>query len=477
MNSSVEIPKQFKPSLMDRFYMHVAKRAAVSEFVSRNDDFSSAFQLLDRLNDSDTDSTESEHSDRFARLRKLRKMFKGEARLGNEVVGSVTGFHAALQFGQGIVVTDNGLEEGAGPDGEDRHSDEFEAWQEFMDVNDYSEHRLIRLAVSGELDGQILLRLMPDEKVNTVRAWTVPLLNTRYRVEFSNPWEASRAILFEDDTKRDTEELLPHEFVFTRFRGVEDGTYGIPRGMRVIERFESLSAGIEDWRKINRIYASPTPVFSAKDNAGMQRMKTQINGMNWKIGKAFLKLVDDAFELIGLTGSEHESLRSEIVMNAQLISAATGVPVHHLGFPELMSNRSVADSDMEPALKEAELAHVQYVGFFEELKEKVFAMLNVMHGRRASNAYDPDMIEIGFPSARKGDIGDSIKAWLPARVAGEISRETFHTKIGLDPAEEAKRLEDEAVDVDEDEAAEEERILRILDDAADDEAGDDRAVA
>lgn len=437
----IQVGDEYRPSFVDRLIFRIgAAIAARIEEVGPavNTDFASSWKLFDRIGDADYDSTELENRNRWSKLRDLRKMYKGEAKRGNQCAGSITDFHAALQFGMGIRSKDLGTDNPENP------SESMAAWDEFLDLNDLDEEGLIDLGVAGELDGQVLMRFQADETVNSVRAWIVPLLATHYQVEYRNPWEPARAVLFPDDHDGRRQELNPAEFAFVRFRGVKDGTYGIPRALRVIEEMEGLHDAIRDWRKINRIFTSPTPIFKAKDTEGLKRIKAAINGMNWKIGMAFAMLAEDDFSLVGMDSGTVDSLEKEIVKLAQFISGATNVPVHYLGFPELMSNRSVADSDMEPALQATVKTHKQWIGFFEEMKVKVFGMLNVMHGRLASNAYDPDDVEVQFPMARKGSEIESLNAWLPAVIAKKVSLQTFHTKVGLDPDDEEVALSKEA---------------------------------
>jgi len=467
----VDIPGEFKPTLSERFWIWAgSKTSARVDELATNTSYADSFKLFDRIGDVDHDETEIDNATRWSRLSTLRKMYKGESKRGNQLAGAITDFHAALQFGQGIRLKDEAS------DDPDKPSPAFEAFREFMDVNDLSDEGLIDLGVSGELDGQVLLRLQPDPIINQVRAWTIPLLRTRYEVRWktNEPWTPSVAVLNPGDAQGNEEKLEKHEFVFVRFRCVKDGTYGIARVLRVLDEMEDLHEAIRDWRKINRIFASPTPVFLGKDAQAMARIKTAIVSINWKIGKAFIGMAGDEFKLVGLAGGEHASLKDEIVSHAQTISGATNVPVHYLGYPELMSNRSVADSDMEPALKATEKALKQWSGFFTETKEKVFNMLNVLHGRGASGAYNPDDVSVKFPSVRKGNIIESIKAWLPVRVSKQISHATFLEKIGIDdPEAEMQSIEREVDEFGEMEGEDESeaRILAVASQAIDREDG------
>lgn len=462
----------FEPSWFDKIlfrfdrYLGGRAQAARVEEYAVNTLYGDSYGLTERLGDPDK-TEQVQARNRWTRLEDLRKMYKGEAKKGNQVVGSITDFHAALQGGLGLRHKDKGSDDPEKP------SPEMEFWTDFLKVNGLDNQGIVDLAVCGELDGQILMRyeedLTLDEGHGQVRAWVVPLIETRYAVVYDRYGQPVQAVLYpEGFGNKNEERVFDTSFSFVRFRGIKNGRYGIARTIRVIVELEGLDDAIMDWRKINRIYASPTPIFKAKDVEGIKRIKAAILGMNWKVGKAFVMLNDDDFLLVGPPTASTDALEKEITRLAQVISGATNVPVHYLGYPELMSNRSVADSDMEPSLKATEKAHGQLVEFIQDMKEKAFAIGSLIHG----TTYDPDKVETRFPAVRKGNIEEALKSWLPAAVAKAadgrplISRRTFQTKVGIeDPEEEERQIDLEMEDV-EDVADDEQeaRVLKLADD-------------
>lgn len=437
----------------DRVQMWAFGRlAGLSELTNTN--YAGSAGLLRRAGDEDvTESTG--RRDRWKNIQLLREMYKGEAKVGNEYVGMITDFHAALQFGQGLrtTVADPRTQQG-------ESTPEVEVWKSFLEFNNFTGEGGIDLGVCGELDGQVLIRIQPDEKANNVRAWVVPLLETRYKIEYKNPWEASR-VLLHPNTK-DQQEIPPEEFVFIRLRGISNGSYGIPTCARALADVEGLTLAKQDLRKINRIFGSPTPFFQGKGEAAVRRIKTDILGMNWKIGKAFVAESEDKFSLVTLPAGSLETILKEIILRAQGISGTVAIPVHFFGFPDLMSNRAVAESDFEPSIIHGGKAQKRFMGGFEELEVKVLAMLSRLHGR----TYDAEKVKTEFPPPRR-NLKDAVETWLPVRVAGEITRKTFLTNIGhADPDQEIADLEDEATaqrQANPDIRGQEDRITGIVD--------------
>ena len=396
--------------------------------------------------------------DRWANIQKLRRMYKGENDWGNQHMGNITDFNSSMQFAQGIRVKPS-PRWAAEHESKDKPP-ELEVWQDFLDFNNLNEEGGIDLGVSGELDGQLLLTWAEDPRAQNVRLWTVPLLETKYKVEFEHLWQPSRALLYPGTDKE--QELDYEECVFIRLRGVSNGTYGIPTCARVVTDIEDLDKAGTDLRKINKLFASPTPVFTAKNEQGVDRIWAEIKAINWKIGKALVLAEGDKYELIGPESSSIENLLKEVEMRLKLVSGGTSVPVHFLGYPDLMSNRAVAGLDMKPSVVFAGKGQKRFAGGFDELATKVLPTLEQMHGK----VYDPDNITHTFP-APAGDVEGLVAAWLPARLAKQISHETFLLKVGIDDPDEeldmiATELEAEGAPEEDDEAAvTKDRVLTI----------------
>ena len=433
-------------------------------------DVSGGFRFLRNIGQTDkTERTAKTKRGRLPAVETLRLMYKGENDWGNQLTGVITDFNASMQWGNGVRVKPS-TRWLADRSGQDNTPDppELQPWQDFLDFNDLNDEGGIDLGVSGELDGQALLTWERDERERNVRMWTVPLLETKYQVEYERLWQPSKAILNPGD--EDEQPLKPGEFVFAKLRALGNGTYGVPTCKRIIDDIIDLDKARTDFRKINNLFASPTPLFKAGGEDGIDRIWDTIKATNWRIGKAFILMADDSFELVTLDPAAVDSLLKEIVMLLQLISAASSVPVHFLGHPDLMSNRAVAQEDMKPSVIFAGKAQKRFVGTLNELAEKVLPMLSQVHGTQ----YDARNITHSFPHPAS-DVEGTLAAWLPARLAKQISHETFLNKVGIDDADgEMQKLLDEiaAQGVPEDDLeaqAAEGRVLEVIQRASESE--------
>lgn len=374
------------------------------------------------------DSTEEWNWNRFERLKSIRRMYRGEAEWGCIPCSSVVNFNRAFQMAQGLLVLAEDKKAAAS---------ELEVVQDFLDYNDLSEERALDLAVEAELNGQVLFRWAWDEKDQQVRLWTVPLIETRYRVEYANAVQLSRVVLSQDG--RDQQPIPGDEVVFAKFRSTSNCPYGVPTPMPCRDQMQDMSKAIKDLRQINHLFSSPTPLFLVEESR-IKGVQETIARTNWKIGQSFVLAVGESHSLVECTGAGSEYLIKEIQTLSQLISAVTDVPVQFLGYPDLLSNRSTSEDLFEGPVKRAQADQQVWMGAFEELLTKILPLYNQHLGM----SLDPAAVAIGFPPIREGNVKDIIAAWSMVRATRDISSRTYLELIGIDdPDEEIRRLAEE----------------------------------
>tara|TARA_Y100000310_G_scaffold331632_1_gene405553 strand:+ start:15843 stop:17252 length:1410 start_codon:yes stop_codon:yes gene_type:complete len=381
----------------------------------------------------DSDSTErSKTIGRLDRIAEIRKMYKGEAQWGNIPCSSVIQFNGTFQMANGLIAlptTDDG-----------QASEEVAVAQDFIDFNNLNEEMGLMLASEGELSGQVLLRWRWDRDIEMVKTYLVPLLETKYVVAYKEGdyTQVDHVVLYPDT---ELEERVPgHQVVFIKFRGIINGSYGVPTPMPCLEEMQDIDKARQDLRKVNHLFAFPTPIFTAANEQRVGKINTIINALNWKIGKALVLQESESLKYAEIMGTGSKELREEITMLIQHISSVTDVPVHFLGHPELLSNRSTSDSMFEGPVKRAMATQRAWMGGLEELLVKVFGMYNM----QATKTLDPSLVAIGFPPIRTGNVKDVLGAWLPLKVSKNISQRTFLEKIGVEnPEEEIQRLAQE----------------------------------
>ncbi|MFA5350895.1 MAG: LAGLIDADG family homing endonuclease, partial [Candidatus Omnitrophota bacterium] len=284
-------------------------------------------------------------------INELCKKYEGTADWGVLQVGNIVDIRSAFIIGQGMK-----------PISEKKDSREFEFIQEFIRYNDLDEELPQELAKEAELEGRVLVRLIPNKEKKQIDVRFVSYNTTGYKVICAEgDYKKYEKVKYRDSSSSDDSGysgenvtmgdkdvvLDASEFVYKKFSGrITKVNDVMPKVAKVLTQCENLDKAMYDWRRINGLFASPTPVIKCEDVASAQAISDKIKTINWKIGKLLI-LAKAEYTLVGADVAGATALEKEIIANAKIISGATGVPVHFLGYPELMSNRAVSCYDEE----------------------------------------------------------------------------------------------------------------------------------
>lgn len=350
---------------------------------------------------------------------------------GGGILANIIDVRAAFISGQGIkAIAKEGM----------NAERELEWLKSFMAENDLEDEVPQDLAREAEIEGKILLRLIVDQATRTVQLRWIPWSQHGYTITTADEDYASytQAQYRLNKTGREIT-LRPEEFVYARLGGrCHRANETPPKAGRVLRAVEALDKALIDWREINHLFAAPTPHFKVKDWSEAQSLFKELQRIVWKIGQFICTTAD--FTLVGPSSEGVNSLSDEITCLAKLISGATGVPVHFLGLPDLMSNRATADNLMEMLWASTSRERKIWIGTWEEVFQKALALAN----EHLQGGFNPNAITAAIPEMSASKMKELAEVWLPIRQAGEISRETFLAHIPeLDVEEETKRLDAE----------------------------------
>ena len=394
----------------------------------------------------------------------IDRKYKGTADWGVLQTGSIIDLRAAFIIGDGLIVSAEG----------DEAEKELEWVEDFLKYNDLDREVVQEFAKEAEIEGKIALKLAleedkeEDEEVEKDKKWRVSVrfiswLDKKYKVT-TNPqdyldyqklaWKAS------GDTK--TETLEAKEFVYKKFGGrIMNPNEAAPKIMKCLPQIEGFDKALWDWRNINHIFAGPVLYAKCKDKAEVGLMLTAFDDKNFKLKKILAGTAEMSFMKLDVGGID--SIDNEIANLAKVISGATGVPVHWLGFVDLMSNRATAE-DLINMINGATTKERQtWIGAYEEVIKKAMVMWNnaAEKGMSKEKQLDPDKIKVNIPIITKMHYDRLEKIFLPSAIAGLISHETYLTMIpGLDVKAELERKEKK-------EASEIERLKQDAKDRAD----------
>ncbi|MHA1225220.1 MAG: hypothetical protein ACTSPV_00590 [Candidatus Hodarchaeales archaeon] len=373
-------------------------------------------------------------------IQEIDRKYRGVADWGVLQTGIIIDLRAAFIIGEGINIIKK----------EKDAEREFDWTQRFLEYNDLDGEVAQEFAKEAEIEGKIALKLaleedeeaIKDEDRYIVSVRFISWLDKRYIVE-TNPQDYLDYLKLSWKPKnKDKDEVLNvNQFVYKKFGGrVYSPNEAKPKIMPCLTQIENLDRALRDWREINHIFGGPILYGKCETEQEVNKMLDSFQDKNFKIKRVTAGTGDLKF--ITLDTSNIESIEKEIVTNAKLISGNTGIPIHFLGFPELMSNRATAENLMEMIIAATTKERETWIGAYEEIIKKAMKMYNnaLYLGMSKAKQLNPDKIRVNIPIITKDHYERIEKIFLPACIAGKISDEAFLEQIpGMDVDMELER--------------------------------------
>jgi hypothetical protein len=366
-------------------------------------------------------------------IQEINNKYKATADWGIVQTGNIIDLRAAFTIAEGINIKTKVKGQGR---------DELKFAQDFLEYNDLDKEVIQEFAKEAEIEGKILLRLFWEEADKMVSTRYVSWLSKKYKAN-PNPQDYLdiQTVTWKDEEGKEIK-LEPAEFIYKKFGGrVNEPNEAAPKIMKCLSKIDDLDKALRDLREIDRIFAGPLLWFKFENAADAQKGQVVLDQINWKIKKGICTNAEINYTQPTMEGVD--SLIKEILTLAKIISGATGVPVHFLGFPELLSNRATADNFLELIFAATLKERQTWKGCYQEVLAKAMAIFNAKTGlEQMSKKLDPSRITIDIPYISAQTWQNLKDVFLPAALAGKISDELFLSKIpGVDVDEELKRTE------------------------------------
>jgi len=388
-------------------------------------------------------------------IAEIDKKYNATADWGTIQTGTIIDLRAAFSIGDGIKVVQKKNKKEGSKKKEDRNKedknkeseDREKQWIEaFLEYNDLDKEVIQEYAIEAEIEGKLAIKLSPDT-ITDVKDKEQTMINTtfiswqekKYKVATDpNDYKHYTELRWKPKNKDKDEVLTESEFVYKKFGGrIDRPNEAAPKMMKCLTYIENLDRALRDWREINRIFGGPILYMKCEDQDGVTKAIAAMNDKNFKIKKILAGTGELQFVKLDVGGVE--SIESEIITLAKMISGETGIPVHFLGLPELMSNRATAENLMEMIKAATNKNRETWKGAYEELIRKAIIMYNEVEKTTPLN---PDNFSIEIPMITKEHWDHLEKIYLPAAIAGKISDEAFQEQIpGFDIEQERERKE------------------------------------
>lgn len=399
--------------------------------------------LMLRLNDDDNGNAGSNaYQTRETQVQEIVSMYGAGTDIGSDLVKRIINVSAALKIPNGLDI-----------EGGDDNSPERKYIQDFIDVNQLNEGVATELSKEAEKQGQCLVELLWDPTDNQVKIKYMSWLKYGYWVQpigIGNLIPPYRAWWDEVDIGSEDPdviaktipagELQSEQMAFVAFNRIindDDTVEGSSLLSNVLSRLDDIGNDLIYWRKSNKLYAHPTPSVKIEDADEAESLSNKIVAAGWTLGQM---LVSSGDLKMVVPDNFYETIKEAILLNLQIVSGATGLAVSWLGFPDLMSNRAVADSLGEPLEIVAANDITLWKSFYEQMFDNVITIRNNNIGDGGTE------LKTGIIKPRLKPMSDRIwqqliKLWMPAAETGVISRESFIDKIpGFDVLKETIRM-------------------------------------
>ncbi len=382
-------------------------------------------------------------------VRVLHSKYNLRDNWGCMTLKNIVDVRAAFMIGRGVqVVKRDGFKGDA--------SRELAFIRDFINFNNIDEEAPQDWAVGTELEGKVLLRLEPVKseiygKKGMIRAVYVPWDAHNYTIIADEPnyYSYVRAYYKGSSIRPDSKpidvsfDLGENQFIYKRFGG-SAYTYNEtpPKAAFVLRQIEDLDKELWDWRKINSLFAAPTPVITVEDVSEAKRVEEHLKNKNWRIGEA-LVIANGKFELVMYKGEGFTTLQKAIESDIQAISGATGVPVHFLGHPELLSNRATAENLLELIELSTGKERKVWIGTYEELFQKAI----LMHNRVVKSNLNPMAIDAEIPFTSSQSLRIIQDVYLPMYMESAMSLQQLLSYISeVDVEQEIERIKENKKD-------------------------------
>jgi len=367
-------------------------------------------------------------------ITEIAKKYEGTAQWGVQQVRNIIDVRSAFVIGQGLKLIQK--------DGSETKSREMEFLEQFIELNDLDEEGPLDLAKESDIEGRCLVKLVVNEEKKMIEYRFISFSVNGYKIE-TDPEDYKKYIKasYRDSTNQKDIVIDVGDFIYKKFAGrIEKVNDIMPKIAMVLRQCEDLDKALVDWREMNHLFGSPTPYFKCLTEEEAKKMQTRLQTLNWKIGKAMCGTAE--YSLVGMTDSGKDSLEKEIITNAKMISGAVGVPIHFLGFPELMSNRAVSTDLFEFINASTAKERGVWAGFYEEMFNKVIEKSNAV----LKTNLEPGKVRAEILQVSDAKIQELTNVWLPLYTGGVIDIDYMLSKIpDIDPKKvKAAKAEEEA---------------------------------
>ena len=310
-----------------------------------------------------------------------------------------------------------------------------------------------KLVTLSELEGRWLVFIKPFNNFFSIEI--ISFRNYKYTYELNEVGEVSKIKIIDKFGKEKVFDKENSNFVFINTSS-NLGNNLLPNIAYVIKYIQNIDKAIETMRTLNHVLGVNTLVFKTKDWSDAVKLSSIINNKKtdnnnpyddsmrkWKIGDGIVAPTD--VSVINIGKDSIESIKDEIITNLQIVSGHTGVPIHLLGFPEMLSNRATAQELAESITNKIQIERNQNKRGFE----KIISTIAILSNQLYNTAYSIDC-HISIPPTSMSEKKLIYEIYMNLYKERIISKKTLREMIPeVDPLVEEEREAEEEAKLDE----------------------------
>jgi hypothetical protein len=209
---------------------------------------------------------------------------------------------------------------------------------------------------------------------------------------------------------------------------------------KILTQCENASRATYDLRKNTHIFGKIMPRWETQNAADAKVINAAVNSKSFEIGDGYAGPAK--FSLAEPTGEAAEAIIKDLLCSLRYISSMTGVPIHWLAWPELMSNRATAENFLETVSAATKKERLIW-------QEGITGLLNkVMHIAVDSGIAEREILDgdlaIKLPLISIAALQQMADVWIPIYQEGLISKFTMQNMLpGIDPQKENELIAEE----------------------------------
>jgi len=316
--------------------------------------------------------------------------------------------------------------------------------EDFLDKQKLNGSVFVSAVKSSEIVGQVLFSLdyvkASDTEEDCIRVRRLKYSHeSPFRVKYADKMFSDE--IEEVQVKRDGRwaPIGIDNYIYARTGGDDSNLYmPTTRVGAVLTDIDNYDRALKDIRRNNFIYARVTPTFEVASEAEAKNLKLWLQKIQWKVGTAFIGKAKFSYQSPGT--SAYQNLESEMTATIKTISATTGVPVHWLGFVDLMSNRATATSLYESVKN----ATVSERTVWQETMYDLITKAQELYIDSGGNLTLDKDFEVKLPLINYGDFAERVNGLSKAYSDDAISIDDYRNELpNIDPLKTAKAVEAE----------------------------------